>query len=72
MLFKGVNLRLEDAKGNWKDELSHVLWVYRTTPHSTTGETYFLLTNNNEVAIHMEVEELIWRTPHSLPEEDNN
>lgn len=28
-------------KGNWVEELPHVLWAYRTTPHSTTGESPF-------------------------------
>jgi len=33
--------RLEEAKGSWPEELPHVLWAYRTTPHSTTKETPF-------------------------------
>ena len=28
--------RLDDAKGKWVDELSHVLWTYHTTPQRST------------------------------------
>ncbi|RDX96223.1 hypothetical protein CR513_21144, partial [Mucuna pruriens] len=35
---------LEEAKGRWVEELPQVLWLYHTTPHSTTQETPFQLT----------------------------
>lgn len=30
---KGLKRRLDEAKGSWVEELPHVLWAYRTTPH---------------------------------------
>ena len=36
--------RLDDAKGSWVEELPHVLWVYRTTPRRSIGETPFSMT----------------------------
>jgi len=34
----GIRRRLDAAKTKWAEELHTVLWAYRTTPHSTTGE----------------------------------
>ena len=36
------------------EELSHVLWTYQTTPHKSTGETPFLMTNGAETIIPLE------------------
>ncbi|MCI60013.1 gypsy retrotransposon integrase-like protein, partial [Trifolium medium] len=36
VILRGLKMRLDEAKGNWAEELHHVLWAYRTTPHSTT------------------------------------
>ena len=42
-LLKIIRTRLEGAKGVWPDELPGVLWVYRTTMRTPTGETPFKL-----------------------------
>ncbi|KAK2999168.1 hypothetical protein RJ639_022612 [Escallonia herrerae] len=42
-ILQGLKKKLDEAKGAWVDELPKVLWAYRTTPHSVTGETPFLL-----------------------------
>ena len=47
--------RLDDAKGNWAEELPNVLWAYRTTPHRSTRETPFSLTYGVEAIIPTEV-----------------
>ena len=36
------------------EELSHVLWTYRTTPHKLTGETPFSMTYGVEAVIPLE------------------
>lgn len=41
-------------------------------PNSMNGENLFCLTYDTEVVIRVEVEELSWRTPLPLLEEDNN
>ena len=46
--------RLDDAKGKWMEELPHVLWPYRTTPHKSTGETPFSMTYGVEAVIPLE------------------
>ena len=38
-LLKIIKTRLEGAKGIWPDELPSVLWAYRTTIRTPTGET---------------------------------
>jgi hypothetical protein len=47
--------RLEKAKGRWVKELPSILWTYRTTPRSSTGETPFLLTYGVEAVILLEI-----------------
>ena len=67
VILRGLKKRLEDKKGSWADKLGSVLWSYRTTPHSTTGETPFKLTYREDAMIPMEVEEpsprvIFWST----------
>ena len=51
----GLKMRLDDAKGNWAEELPNVLWAYRTTPCRSTRETPFSLTYGAEAMIPAEV-----------------
>nr|XP_025627773.1 uncharacterized protein LOC112720897 [Arachis hypogaea] len=37
----GLKKRLDNKKGSWADELSSVLWSYRTTEQSATGKLPF-------------------------------
>ena len=54
-LLKIIKARLEDAKGAWLEELPNVLWAYRTTAKTLTGETPFKLTYGTEAVIRIEV-----------------
>ncbi|KAK3021960.1 hypothetical protein RJ639_045655 [Escallonia herrerae] len=54
-ILQGLKRKLDDAKGAWVDELSKVLWAYRTTPHLVTGETPFLLCFGTEALLPVEV-----------------
>ena len=47
--------RLDDAKGEWVEELSHVLWTYRTTPRRSIGKTPFSMTYGAETVIPLEI-----------------
>ncbi|XP_019447443.1 PREDICTED: uncharacterized protein K02A2.6-like [Lupinus angustifolius] len=62
VILKGLKKRLDESKANWPDQLHHVLWAYRTTPHSTTGESPFNLTYGAEAMIPVEIGEPTWRT----------
>ena len=42
---------LDEVKGRWVEELSHVLWTYRTTPRQSTGEIPFSMTYGSEAVI---------------------
>ena len=46
---------LEDLKGRWANELPKVLWAYRTTAISTTGETPFSLAYDYEAMVPVEI-----------------
>ncbi|XP_065620259.1 uncharacterized protein LOC136063576 [Quercus suber] len=54
-LLKIIKTRLEGAKGIWPDELPSVLWAYRTTARTPTGETPFGLTYGSEAVIPTEI-----------------
>ena len=54
-LLKIIKTRLEGAKGIWPDELPSVLWAYRTTVRTPTGETPFRLAYGAEAVIPTEV-----------------
>ena len=54
-LLKIIKTRLEGAKGIWPEELPSILWAYRTTARTPTGETSFRLTYESEVVISAEV-----------------
>ncbi|XP_070013375.1 uncharacterized protein LOC142176165 [Nicotiana tabacum] len=56
-IIQNLKKRLEVAKGKWPEELSGVLWAYRTTAKSRTGETPFSLVYVEEALILVEVGE---------------
>ena len=50
-LLKINKAKLGDAKGAWPEELPNVLWAYRTTTRTPTGETPFRLTYGTKAII---------------------
>ncbi|XP_074327077.1 uncharacterized protein LOC141665021 [Apium graveolens] len=55
VIFQGVKKRLGEAKGRWAEELPWILWAYRTTPRTSTGETPFRMAYGTEALILVEV-----------------
>ena len=55
VIVSGLKKRLDDAKGKWVEELSHVLWTYRTTPQRSIGETPFSMTYGAGAVIPLEI-----------------
>ena len=54
-LLKIIKTRLGGAKGIWPDELPSVLWAYRTTARTPTGETPFRLAYGTNAVIPVEM-----------------
>ena len=54
-MLKIIKTRLEGAKGISPDELPSVLWAYRTTARTPTGETPFRLAYGTDAVILAEV-----------------
>ena len=54
-LLKIIKTQLEGAKGIWPDELPSVLWAYRTTARTPTGETPFRLACRTDAVILAEI-----------------
>ena len=52
---KIIKTQLEGAKGVWPNELSGVLWAYKTTVRTSIGETPFKLAYGSEAVITAEV-----------------
>ena len=63
----GLKKRLDDAKGKWVEELSHILWTYRTTPRKSIGETPFSMTYRTEVVIPLKTRFPMLRTSSFTP-----
>ena len=71
VIVSGLKKRLDDAKGKWVKELPHVLWMYRTTPRRSTGETPFSMTYGTEAVIPLETGFPMTRT-NSFNPKDND
>ena len=62
---------LDDAKGRWVEELSHVLWMYRTTPRKSTGKTPFSMTYEAKTVIPLETSFPTLKTSSFSPNSNN-
>jgi hypothetical protein len=69
-LLKMIKTRFEGAKGLWPEELPNVLWAYRTTARTSTGETPFRLMFGIEDVIPEEIGLTSFRMNEY--DEDNN
>ncbi|KAL0420201.1 UNVERIFIED_CONTAM: Ribonuclease HI [Sesamum latifolium] len=56
IIVQGIKRRLERVGGNWAEELTSVLWAYRTTPIGSTGESPFSLVYGTEAIIPAELD----------------
>nr|XP_023873111.1 uncharacterized protein LOC111985683 [Quercus suber] len=54
VIVNGLKKRLDDTKGNWVEELPHILWTYRTTPRRSNRETPFSMTYGAKTVIPLE------------------
>ncbi|XP_025703025.1 uncharacterized protein [Arachis hypogaea] len=57
VILLGLKKRLDSKKGAWADELALVLWSYRITEQSSTGETHFRLIYVLDAVIPVEIGE---------------
>jgi len=58
LILQGIRRRLDTTKTSWAEELHTVLWAYRTTPHSTIGESPFRLTYGTQAVVPIELNKL--------------
>ncbi|XP_075078971.1 uncharacterized protein LOC142164653 [Nicotiana tabacum] len=57
VIINNLKKRLEESKGNWLEVLPGVLWAYRTTAKTSTGETLFSLVYGAEAIIPVKIGE---------------
>lgn len=69
---QGLKKRLDEKKGNWVEELTNVIWAYRTTPRNSTGETPFRLTYGMDAVIPVEIGSISYRVTGELNIDINN
>ncbi|XP_017237355.1 uncharacterized protein LOC108210538 [Daucus carota subsp. sativus] len=55
IIVRGLEKRLQGLKKKWPEELSSVLWSYRTTARSSTQETPFKLSYGTEALLPVEI-----------------
>ncbi|KAK4404321.1 hypothetical protein Sango_0800700 [Sesamum angolense] len=70
ILLQHLKTRMDGAKGSWVEELLGVLWAYRTTPRTTTGETPICLVYGLEEVIPTEIGEETATVAQYNPEEN--
>ena len=63
--------RLEGSHGKWAEELHGVLWAYRTTPKTSTGETPYSLVYGSEAIVPIEMNIRITVSGSTSQEENN-
>ena len=71
VIVSGLKKRLDDIKGKWVEELTHVLWMYRTTPCRSTGETPFSMTYGAKAVIPLEIGFPMSRTSSFNPRDND-
>ncbi|XP_074352016.1 uncharacterized protein LOC141691176 [Apium graveolens] len=54
-ILQGLKKMIEEIPRCWVDELPNVLWSYRTTPRSATGETPFRLAYGVDAVLPVEI-----------------
>ncbi|CAL8125951.1 unnamed protein product [Prunus armeniaca] len=59
---KTLKTKLDKAKVCWPELLPEVLWSYRTTFHTSTGETPFSLSFGTEAVAPVEIGQPTYRT----------
>ena len=72
VIMNELKKRLDDAKGEWVEELPHVLWTYQTTPRRSTRETPFSMTYGAKVVIPLETGFPTLRTSLFTPNSNDN
>ncbi|XP_022851304.1 uncharacterized protein LOC111373062 [Olea europaea var. sylvestris] len=55
IILQDLRTRIGNARGDWPDELPSILWAYRTSHKTATGETPFMLAFGLEATIPIEV-----------------
>jgi len=71
VLLKGLKRKLKKAKGTWVEEVPRIVWVYHTTPQSTTREAPFSLVYESDAMILVEIQESSPRFQSFVAEESN-
>ena len=70
-MLKLIKTQLEGAKRIWLDELLSVLWAYRLTTRTLTGETPFRLAFGTKAVIPAEVGPTSFRVDHYNEEKND-
>ncbi|GKV01759.1 hypothetical protein SLEP1_g14291 [Rubroshorea leprosula] len=63
-ILEGIKLRLEQHKAKWADKLNNVLWAYKTTGRTATGETPYHLAFGTKAIIPIEIGVPSFRVTH--------
>ncbi|CAL8139763.1 unnamed protein product [Prunus armeniaca] len=71
LIKKTLKTKLDKAKGCWPELLPEVLWAYRTTFRTSTGETPFSLSFGTKAVVPVEIGQPTYRTSTYEAEANN-
>ena len=72
IIMQRLKKKLDKKKENWVEELNNIIWAYRTTPRTSTGETPFRLTYQMDAIIPVEIGSSSYRVSGDIDPEVNN
>ena len=72
IIMKGLKRRLDEKKKNWVEELNNIIWAYRTSSRTSTGETPFRLIYGMDAVIPVEIGSSSYRVSEDIDLEVNN
>lgn len=58
IILKGINKKLDDAKGLWAELLHEILWLYHNIPHLNTKKTPFTMVYRADAMLHVEIDKI--------------
>ncbi|GAU22916.1 hypothetical protein TSUD_326890 [Trifolium subterraneum] len=71
VILRALNIRINSKQESWVEHLPGILWLYHTTPQSSTGEPPFTMVYGSDAMILVEIQPSTWRRDTLTLQENN-